>query len=109
MSDRYEVSVPEVLRVVAQLGGLTSDIGTTTAQLAGLAAPIAGYGVIGATAGARAGQAQAGLAAALAALEATLKLLNERVTKSATAYADGDREIAEDLARTVGDLPVMGR
>ncbi|MDR7275565.1 hypothetical protein [Catenuloplanes atrovinosus] len=106
-SDRYEVSVPEVLRVVEQLGGLTTDIGGAIRQLSTLASPAAGYGVLGNTAGTAAGTAQQQLAATLAAMQAVLKLLTTRVRDSARAYAEGDRKVAEEYARTVAELPAI--
>ncbi|WP_033343211.1 type VII secretion target [Catenuloplanes japonicus] len=109
MSDRYEVSVSEVLRVVQQLSGLTTDIGNTTGQLAGLTPPVGSYGVIGAQAGAAAGTAQAELAATLKAMEMILAEIGKRVQRTAEKYADADKKTSAEFLRIVDGLPRIGR
>ena len=99
MGSGYEISVQEVLRVVAGLDGLLADFRGCTQDASRVPVPSASYGQVGTAAAGSSAAAQQQLVATLQALATVLQKINQRVTASADGYADRDRRIAAVLAR----------
>ncbi|BCJ49826.1 hypothetical protein Asp14428_13010 [Actinoplanes sp. NBRC 14428] len=99
MGTGYEISVPEVLKVVAGLDGLLSQFRAGTRDAGGVTLPAAAYGHIGGAAATSSASAQQQLVVALEAVAVVLQKLNERVAASAEGYAGHDDRIAGTLHR----------
>lgn len=99
MGNGYEISVPEVLRVVASLDGLLATFRAGTQDVAGVPVPGPGYGQVGTAAAGASTAAQQQLTVTLQALGTVLQQIGERVEASAKGYDEHDRRIAEELTR----------
>jgi uncharacterized protein YukE len=109
MGSGYEISVQEVLRVVAALDGLLSDFRGCTQDASRVNVPSAAYGQVGSAAAGSSASAQQQLVQTLQALATVLQKINERVRASAEGYADGDRRIAGALTQLATAEPVAFR
>ena len=99
MGSGYEISVQDVLRVVAELEGLLSDFHGSTQDASRVVVPGSSYGQVGSAAASSSTAVQNQLMMTLQALAQTLTTINQRVKASAEGYAGSDHQIAGVLAQ----------
>ncbi|MEV6343721.1 hypothetical protein [Actinoplanes sp. NPDC051851] len=105
MGSGFQISVPEVERIVTALDGLHSTFVSGTSDLAGLAVPTAQFGQIGLGAGQATTTAHAQLAVALQAFARVLQALDQRIAASARDYDTADESTATTLDQLRSTAP----